>query len=172
MNGCELGALRRLLMFSTAEAARWVASDELRPDGVEERTWNRWESGRVPVPENIADQITALAQWRAQYIKTLVNRVAYQWQATHKQVALIWYGEAEDFLGPAERWRPHCSALAALLDMTARDEVDAHITLVPFDAGPFNRWRLALGLAADGDAHARWAEEGGPDPLRAKDRAA
>ena len=172
MNGTELGALRRLLLFSAAEAARWIAADDLRPHGVEERTWNRWESGKVPVPENIARQLVFLAAWRAEIIATLSSEVAHLWHATQRPVALVWYAEAEDFAGAPERWRPHCSALATMLDKSTRREVEWRIDLVPFDPGPFNRWRAALGLVDDLDARSRWAEEQAAHPLRAKDRAA
>ena len=172
MNACELGALRRLLMLSAAEAARWVACDELRPAGVEERTWNRWESGKVPVPDNIARQVGRLAQWRAELVQRLGAQVSGMWAATRRPVPLVWYTEAEDYLGPPAQWRPHCSALAATLDAAQRGQLQAQVELVPFDAGPFNRWRLAVGLEDDEDSRSRWAEEGGPDPLRAKDCAA
>lgn len=172
MNHTELGALRRLLMFSAAEAARWVAADDERPDGVEERTWNRWEGGKVPVPQNVATAILGLAKWRADYVRTMSNRVAHLWQATSSHVALTWYVEADDFLGPPERWRPYCSALATIYEHAERGELDARVTLVTFEPGPYQRWRQAEGLADDGDAHARWTEEQAAHPLRAKDRAA
>lgn len=156
MNAPELQALRRLLFFSVAEAARFLAADEARPNGVEERTWNRWESGKVAVPDNIAATVRQAAGYRAEFIDTVAQAVQDS-QAQHgsqAQLCIVWYAELEDWPHPPLLWRPQQSAVAAVV----AEQGDA-CRLVAFDAAAFNRWRLAQGMADGPDARAAWASQ-------------
>lgn len=112
MNGPELQALRRLLFFTTAEAARRIAADDQRPDGVEERTWSRWESGQRPIPENIAGAVLALVRWRAAELARLRQELQ---RAVGGALVLPWPIEAEDWTRGRATWRPYQSAVAQLL---------------------------------------------------------
>lgn len=71
MNNLELQALRHLLFFSVPEAALLLASSDDRPTGVQERSWRRWEDGTNPVPDNIAQQILRLCEWRAKALEAM-----------------------------------------------------------------------------------------------------
>lgn len=153
MNGATLAALRRLLLFSVPEAARWVPVASDRPQGVEERTWNRWEAGRQPVPPNVAARMRELVAWADQAeaagLATLAERAGDQ----PCDVALIWYAEADDFDGPAVMWRPQCAVVARL---AARFD---GIELVTFDAQAYQRWRQASELPDNSATRSAWAAE-------------
>lgn len=149
MTPAQLSALRRLLHYSAPEAARWVAADAERPKGVEDRTWNRWESGTRPVPPNIAAAVLQLVAWRGQHLDAL--------RALPAPVVLPWHDDADDWPGPGALRRPAQSAAAQLLAELGPDRV----RLVTFDARAFAGWRAAghgQGLALDA-AHAAWAAQ-------------
>lgn len=154
MNAPELQALRRFLFFSAAEAARYLAADEDRPQGVEERTWNRWESGKLPVPPNIAATVRQAVAFRETALQQVTAAVmqARQEQGTPDQVVLLWYAELDDWPHQPVLWRPHQSALA--WSVAASPDL---IHLVAFDARAFNLWRLAQSMADTPDARAAWA---------------
>lgn len=50
MNNLELKALRKLFMLDVKEAAKHVGA-------VSVRTWQYWESGRSPVPQDVHDKM-------------------------------------------------------------------------------------------------------------------
>lgn len=128
MTGTELKALRSLLFFSVSEAARWVAASPERPAGVEDRTWNRWESGKVPVPENIGSSMLELAAWS--------EDMYWRGCAAHKQnekAVLVWYDTPKDYPGEAAKWRPYCSVIARLYA-----DNPASAVIVPFSNKPEN----------------------------------
>jgi len=146
----ELEALRRLLFLSQAEAASIC--------GVADRTWRRWESGRVAVPEDALGIIRDLARWREDAIARMLDMIE-QAERAHgipaERITLVWYRSAEDFAsapgrGPDARilWRPHQSAVAAVA-------VSEGARLVPFDAVAYRAW---LAGRPDSDAmRAEWA---------------
>jgi len=154
MNAPELQALRRLLFFSAAEAARYLAADEDRPQGVEERTWNRWEAGKMPVPPNVAATVLQAVAYRDQAIQQITAEVlrTRQDQGAPEYVALLWCAELDDWQHPPVLWRPQQSALAWSVAASP-----GFIRLVAFDARAFNLWRLAQGMADSPDARAAWA---------------
>ena len=94
MHAPELQALRRLLFFTAPEAARLIARDDARPRGVDERTWNRWEAGKVPIPPNVAAAVLSLVAWRDRYKLELLGQLAAQPGGT---LRLIWYAEIDDW---------------------------------------------------------------------------
>lgn len=154
MNAPELQALRRLLFLSSPEAARWVAADEERPRGVDERTWNRWESGRVSIPRNVAARVLELVAWRAAAISSALEALAElrQQQGEPEALRLVAYPETDDWRGPAALWRPAQSAAAHVLALWPQ-----LVRLVPFDARAYLAWRQARNLP-DGEAtRAAWA---------------
>jgi hypothetical protein len=154
MNAPELQALRRLLFFSAAEAARFLAADEERPQGVEERTWNRWEAGKMPVPDNIAATLRVALEYRE---RAIAAAAAIMCQATQAgddlPTKLLWYAERDDWPEAPVLWRPHQSALAILLG----ESNEGSLRLVPFDARSFLEWRQREGVADTSSARAAWA---------------
>ena len=155
MNAPELQALRRLLFFSVAEAARYLAVDDQRPAGVEERTWNRWEAGKGRVPANIAATVRQAVQYRASAIEALADQLA-QLRASagqRKPLVLTWYAEVDDWPLAPVLWRPAQSALASCL----ADPQAEPVHLVAFDARAFNLWRIDQGLVDTLDVRASWA---------------
>lgn len=116
MHAHELQALRRLLFLTPPEAARWLASDAERPNGVEERTWNRWEAGTKPVPPNIAAGVLALVQWRAEQLASLTAQLQQHQASAPGPYVLPWVNDPDDWPGRSRaHWRAHQSACAAVL---------------------------------------------------------
>lgn len=149
MNSAELQAMRRLLFFSAAEAARYLAADEERPQGVEERTWNRWEAGKLPVPSNVAATVLLAMQMRQAAIEEWRRAVGLVGRG---YVTAIWYAEGDDWPQARQLWRPDQSAKAAALA-----EHGDRVRLVLFDALAFQRWRAAEGVADTSETRGLWA---------------
>lgn len=159
----QLEALRKHLHFTVPEAARWVAADAERPRGVEERTWNRWEAGKVAIPANIAARMVELVRWREAAADELYD-AHWRHPAQHPAV-LIWYDCREDWPGKPEHWRPTQSAMADLLTAAVLDGRPDALRLVPFDAHAFNRWRDGRpDTAAERLAWARQYPDQAPPP--------
>lgn len=146
MTHLELQSLRRLLFFSVPEAALLVAASPERLTGVQERTWRRWEDGSVPVPENIAQAIMALAGWRSRAVAAMRESVNQMAQAHGDEASLnvVWYDTLDDWASLAGRepvlWRPHCSVVAEAVAAGAR--------LVEFDSAAYAMW---LGKRSDSE---------------------
>lgn len=143
MTPTELEALRRLLFFSAPEAARWLAADDQRPQGVEERTWNRWEAGARPVPDNIAARVASLAAWRGQVVAAGRQAGAQ----AGRPLVLVVYDDADDWSLHGALRRPHQSAAAQLLAELGPELV----RLVPFDLASFRAWRQGRADRIDSD---------------------
>lgn len=161
----QLEALRKHLHFTVPEAARWVAADAERPRGVEERTWNRWEAGKVAIPANIAGRIVELYRLQRDYSNELFAQ--HYCQATKDAPAvLIWYDYRDDWPGDPAHWRPMQSAIAELIAAAAMDgDTLESVRLVPFDAQSFNRWRGARpDTAAERTAWASQQPDDTPPP--------
>lgn len=137
----QLEALRKHLHFTVPEAARWVAADAERPRGVEERTWNRWESGKVAIPLNIAERMFELVHYRRALVE-LLKRDLFPELESGRSVVMIWYDDRADLTDQPVYWRPFQSALAELLSSAPLGGFDL-LRLVPFDAQSFNRRRGA-----------------------------
>lgn len=153
MNNLELESLRRLLFFSVPEAALLVAASDERIDGVQERSWRRWEEGAVPVPENIADHIMKLAKWRATAIEHMRAAVNDARLELPDDLVVVWYDSLDDWMTLNDReavmWRPQCSVVAEAAAMGAR--------LVKFDTARYAQW---LGKRKDHESlRGAWAAE-------------
>lgn len=133
MTPTDLQALRRFLFYSAPEAARWLAADEQRPQGVEERTWNRWEAGARPVPDNIAARVASLAAWRGQVVAAGRQAGAQ----AGRPLVLVVYDDADDWPAHGALRRPHQSAAAQLLAELGPELV----RLVPFEVASFRAWQ-------------------------------
>lgn len=62
MTNKELKALRQILALECSEAAEYIA-------GVRVRSWQRWEAGNVPVPDDIAEKICDFSTIRDQLVE-------------------------------------------------------------------------------------------------------
>lgn len=153
MHAHELQALRRHLNLSADEAARWIAQDSARPQGVEPRTWNRWESGRVPVPGNISARVLELAAVARQIRHQLQAAAQAQHTATGQALAVPWYVEADDAPFPGLHWRIDQAGKAAALAELGADVLH----LVAFDGRAFRAWRIDRGLDDGPEARQAWA---------------
>lgn len=159
MSPKHLAALRKLLHFSAAEAARYVTASQDRPHGVEDRTWNRWEAGHAPIPPNVVHTMLHLAAWRRTILAGLkVIHADALGGKPHGPVALLWYDELEDWPGDAVEWRPWQSAVASLLDHAAELGQPEAFRLVRFDAQAYHRQRCANGLPDSDQQRQAWAQ--------------
>ena len=129
----ELEALRRLLFFSVPEAAALIGD-------VSEQAWRRWESGSRAVPEDVAQQLLTLADWRQSAIDAAARQIGSAPSAT--TVAVIWYATLDEWASLPGRepalWRPQQSVASALFaDFAGR------VKLVTFDGPVYSAWRAA-----------------------------
>lgn len=157
MSPTTLHALRRLLFFSISEAARYVAASAERPAGVTERSWQHWETGDRPVPDDVAEQMIALSSWRDRALVATRLEIADARQKAEEagktlKIPALWYASVTDWMSmpdrPAVHWRPQCSVVA---ELAAKDGA----TLVLFDLTAYTRW---LGKRRDGEGmRANWA---------------
>lgn len=155
MNATELQALRRLLFYSTIEAASMIG-------GVSERAWKYWEAGARAVPPDVAGAILEILEWRENLIDLFMERIASadrEWaeRGAHEdaidsaRLGIVFYERAIDQPDSDRLWRPYQSACAAILAM------DDRVTLVPFDGPAYAAW---LGTRADSDTmRGAWAAE-------------
>lgn len=114
MNSIELEALRRLLFLSVAEAAEYVGH-------CRERSWRKWESGDRGVPDDVADRIRAMIDWRGQAIQAMVEAISDGEQSSGvvpENIVLVWYDSVDDWLTMDGRepalFRPQCSVVAEI----------------------------------------------------------
>ncbi|WP_350304902.1 Aca2/YdiL-like domain-containing protein [Photorhabdus viridis] len=66
MNNKELQALRKLLMLDVKEAAEYVG-------GVSSRTWQYWETGRYPIPQDVESEIKDFINLRSRLLKQRIS---------------------------------------------------------------------------------------------------
>ena len=76
MHHIVIEAYRRLLFLTVLEAAKSVACTSVRPDGVSERAWNRWESGEGAMPDEVAENLLALIRLRQREIDNIADQIA------------------------------------------------------------------------------------------------
>ena len=130
MKSFELEAARRLLFFSPPEAAAMVSDTS-------EQAWRRWESGARKVPDDVAQRMRELIEWRQAAIDATIKQISV---APHDSViALIWYDNLDDWATlpgrePAQ-WRPHQSICAGILA-----EFPGRLSLVRFDPVTYSAW--------------------------------
>lgn len=73
MNHIKFGLYRRLLFLTVLEAAKNIARTSVRPDGVSERAWNRWEAGESEIPLEVWENLSNLIQERQRKIEYFVE---------------------------------------------------------------------------------------------------
>ena len=95
MTNHQLTMLRKLLFFTVAEAAELVSLTS-------ERAWIHWEAGKRKVPEDVAAKMWELVGYRENLLDDADD-------------GLIYFASRESFPFKPEYWRPHQSAMAAIL---------------------------------------------------------
>ncbi len=108
MTNIELQALRKLFLLDVAEAAEEIGH-------VSPRSWQYWESGRSPVPDDVATKMEALAKTRGEML-------SHQRQEMSKAVAphaIQFYRTRDAYTSStgdqsAVMWRLNQSVAAAL----------------------------------------------------------
>lgn len=140
MTPTTLQALRRLLFLTRKDASLFIAANPERPEGVSEPEWAQWENGERPIPENIAQRITELVDWRSTALAATADAIRQQIKdkGVPESVFIIWYENLEDWKSLPNRepvmWRIQQSVCAALASMFST------ICLVPFNAEAYSLW--------------------------------
>lgn len=125
LNRHELKAMRKLLFLSSAEAGKYIAG---RNGEHPARAWQRWESGRYNIPDDVCANLLALIRQRNECLAGVV--AAGEDEAWHK-----WYPDfksfAADFPGSNEVvWKLHQSILAELISKCLNVELLTDIETV------------------------------------------
>lgn len=108
MNHKELQASRKLLMLDVAEAAEHIGQ-------VSPRSWQYWETGRSPVPADVADKIEDLLRMRLGMIADVGEQAAKRPRAG--RMTLRYFGSLHEFVeahpdGTVLGWRLHQAVTA------------------------------------------------------------
>jgi len=155
MTPTTLVALRRLLFFTTQEAALFVAVSSEHPQGVSDQQWRQWENGEQPIPADLAQRITELVDWRSTALAATADTIRQQIRdkGVPEAVFIIWYEDLDDWKSLPSReplmWRLQQAVCAALAGMFST------VRLVAFDAAAYTEW-----LAGRDDSEsmrAQWA---------------
>lgn len=97
MTPATLTALRTLLFLTRSEAAQYVAASPDRQDGVSYRAWRQWEGGERPIPSDVAEHITQLADLRTEWLDNAARAVEILTEDDpHTDIALCWYTSPDD----------------------------------------------------------------------------
>ncbi|WP_118986296.1 Aca2/YdiL-like domain-containing protein [Photorhabdus sp. CRCIA-P01] len=75
MTNKELQALRKLLMLDVKEAAECIG-------GVSSRTWQYWEAGRYPIPQDVESAIKDFVNLR----NSLLKRRISEWRFASSEI--------------------------------------------------------------------------------------
>ncbi|RCS59704.1 DUF1870 family protein [Parvibium lacunae] len=134
MTPSTLSALRRLLFFTQPEAAALIGN-------VTERSWQFWERGDRPIPQDVADKIESLIEWRSNAVQAFHDQLeeaqAAQEGGEQESVRLLWYDTVDDWATLNDRepilFRPHQSAVAQLC-------AEYGCIAVRFDAPAYRAW--------------------------------
>lgn len=86
MTNKELKALRQILALECSEAAEHIGK-------VSVRSWQRWESGAVPVPEDVANLMFEFASQRDQLVESRYE----EFRVTRDFLELNFYMTIDEF---------------------------------------------------------------------------
>ena len=135
MSPTTFQALRRLLFFTGKEAAQFIPAAPLS-----EEQWHAWERGVQPVPEDIAQRMIALVDWRSTALAAMADTIRQQIKdkGVPESIFILWYDHVEDWSSLPKRepvmWRVQQAVCAALVGMFQT------VRLVPFDANAYLQW--------------------------------
>lgn len=88
MNCYELQALRKLFMLDVSEAAKLIG-------GVSNRTWQYWEAGRSPVPDDVAEEMWFWNGWRDDLLEIRLGQC--HTGSEEELIKLNYYKTLDDF---------------------------------------------------------------------------
>ena len=142
MTPITLQALRRLLFFTVQDAAHLIAAaNRSRKTGWEQQ-WEQWENGEIPIPENVAEKIRELTEWRSTALAATADNIRAQIKekgGMPDSVFVIWYDSLEDWLSLPGRdpvmWRPQQAVCPSLMGLFSI------VRLVRFDLLAYTAWR-------------------------------
>jgi Domain of unknown function (DUF1870). len=135
MGPANFQALRRLLFFTSKEAAQFIAASPLS-----EQQWLAWENGVEPIPEDIVQRILMLVDWRATALAAMADTIRQQIKdkGIPESIFILWYDRREDWISLPGRepamWRVQQAVCAALTGMFQT------VCLVSFDVNAYTRW--------------------------------
>lgn len=120
LNNYELQAMRKMLMLEVREAAEFIG-------GVSVRSWQYWESGRSPVPDDVDEEVYALKSQLNECIENII-------EAKEQDNNVKYYHSFDDFIVdyPEQNklwWRLHQAVCAELFanvgdDIELRNDVE------------------------------------------------
>ena len=131
INRFELQAIRKLLMLDVSEAAQEIGNVSLR-------SWQYWESGERPIPNDVNEEMYAMVSMRNEAISDII-------EAKQDDDPQKWYPTFEQFLSdyPNSRklwWRLHQSVVSFLfceggdIELSEDIEVDKESAIYKFFA--------------------------------------
>ena len=136
MNPTTLQAIRRLLFFTCAEAAQWIAVPS-----VSEEQWLRWEDGSALPTEAVIQRLQELNDWRSTALAATADNIRQQIRekgGVPEAILILWYQRLEDWISLPHReavmWRIQQSVSAALMGMFST------LRPIPFDADEYRHW--------------------------------
>ena len=149
MSGAECQALRQLLLLTQKEAGTWIGQ-------VSERSWQYWESGQRPVPQDVATLLRNIVKEREKLVRAAISQIA----GGERPVA-VWYQTEDDWKwrsAPKDKpwaWKVHNSVIAELTGQQ-------RMTLVGFNESAFVAWQKQAGrkpvtTASEAMEHLMWA---------------
>lgn len=156
MTPTALQALRRLLFFKSQDAARLIAATAEQPQGVSEQTWQKWESGDLPIPDYVAQKLIELNDWRSAALDATADNIRVQMKekgGTPESIFVIWYDSLEDWTSLPNRepvmWSLQQAVCASLMGMFSI------IKLIPFNSVAYGVW--LAGRDDNESLRAEWA---------------
>lgn len=149
LSAAECQALRQLLLLTQKEAGTWIGQ-------VSERSWQYWESGQRPVPQDVSNLLSEIVKEREQLIRSAISQL----DAGARPVA-VWYQTEDDWKwrrAPSDKpwaWKLHNSVIAELTGQQ-------RMTLVAFNESAFVAWKKQAGrkpvtVATEAMEHLLWA---------------
>ncbi|ULJ64612.1 YdiL family protein [Wielerella bovis] len=141
MNHIELKTARQLLCLSVQDAAEHIG-------GVKQRSWEYWEQGKKPVPDDVAERINHLLNRRHDILATVQQKMLRD-DADLKGVAVVYYTTPEDCESVLD-WR-----FSQSLAQTLAHDYGAKLVL--FDSKKYIAWLLENGMQDTSEKRSEWA---------------
>lgn len=143
MNHIELKTARTLLCLTVQDAAEHIGA-------VKQRTWEYWEQGEKPVPDDVAERINHLLNRRREILATVQQQMLRD-DANLKDVAVVYYPNPE-YCESILDWR-FSQSLAQTLTH------DYGAKLIQFNPDEYKQWLETLKIDDTQQARSQWAAE-------------